>query len=118
MQSQLARSSQNEEVILLDIGINIDTVINYDTDRMTQEAAIPIESSRANTPRGQASVFDRLGHIRDREGRAPFHLLKPAAHLFPRTDHVYSIPFRRKISMDNLSQESQMSSLLETCILA
>ncbi|CAA2966223.1 Hypothetical predicted protein [Olea europaea subsp. europaea] len=48
--------------------VNVDTVTNYDTNRMTQEAAIPVENSLANAPRGQASVFDRLGPARDREG--------------------------------------------------
>ncbi|CAA2981336.1 Hypothetical predicted protein [Olea europaea subsp. europaea] len=55
MQIQLIRSSQNEEVVPLEIG----------------ESAVPVESSRANALRGQASVFNRLGHTRDGEGRPP-----------------------------------------------
>ncbi|CAA3007228.1 Hypothetical predicted protein [Olea europaea subsp. europaea] len=35
------------------------------------EATIPVEGSWANASRGQASIFDRLGPTRDREGRPP-----------------------------------------------
>ncbi|CAA3018811.1 Hypothetical predicted protein [Olea europaea subsp. europaea] len=48
----------------------MDTFTNYDTGRMTHEVAVPVESSQANAPRGQASVFNRLGPTRDREGRS------------------------------------------------
>ncbi|CAA3010468.1 Hypothetical predicted protein [Olea europaea subsp. europaea] len=71
MQSQLARSSQNEEIVPLEIGVNIDTVTNYDTDQISQKAVAPIESSWANAPRRYASVFNRLNPTRDKEDQPP-----------------------------------------------
>ncbi|CAA2977867.1 Hypothetical predicted protein [Olea europaea subsp. europaea] len=68
MQGQLAKSSQNDEVIPLGRGSNVDMVANYDTSRITQKTAIPLEASKANVPRRQASVFDRLGPTRNRQG--------------------------------------------------
>ncbi|CAA3016136.1 Hypothetical predicted protein [Olea europaea subsp. europaea] len=117
MPSQLARSSQNEKVVLLEIGVNVDTVINYDTGRITQEDVVFVEGSRANEK--QDRLMSLIGLVLQETKRAspPFHPLKPGALLFPLTDHISSIPFRRKISMDNLNQEPQMSSLLDTCIL-
>ncbi|CAA3020318.1 Hypothetical predicted protein [Olea europaea subsp. europaea] len=69
MQSQLARSSQNKEVNSLEIGVNVHTITNYDTDQISQEASVLVEGNRANAPRRQTSVFGRLGPTRDREGR-------------------------------------------------
>ncbi|CAA2993182.1 Hypothetical predicted protein [Olea europaea subsp. europaea] len=60
----------------------MDTVASYDTGRMTQEAVIPVESSRPNTLMGQASVFNKLGPTRDRECRPPIHPLKRAPSYF------------------------------------
>ncbi|CAA2960472.1 Hypothetical predicted protein [Olea europaea subsp. europaea] len=86
---QLAKSSQNEKVIPLGRGTNMDTIANYDTDRITQETVVPLEGSRANPPSRYASIFDRLVFTRNREGRPPFHPLEPGpALLLPQTDHI------------------------------
>ncbi|CAA3030708.1 Hypothetical predicted protein [Olea europaea subsp. europaea] len=87
MQSQLARSSQKEEKA---------AGLMHQGDRPVSSIGLVLqETVKVSTPN---------------------HPLKSGALLFPPTDHTCSIPYWRKISMDNLSQEPQMSSLLDTCI--
>ncbi|CAA3007416.1 Hypothetical predicted protein [Olea europaea subsp. europaea] len=58
--SQLANSSQNEEVVPLEREVDVDMVTDYIIGRIIEETAVPLECSRANVSRRQASVFDRL----------------------------------------------------------
>ncbi|CAA2956710.1 Hypothetical predicted protein [Olea europaea subsp. europaea] len=78
MQGQLAKSSQNDEVIPLGREVNVETAANYEIRRIIQETVIPLEDSRANAPRRQARVFDRLGLTRNRQSRPPIPYLEQA----------------------------------------
>ncbi|CAA3007408.1 Hypothetical predicted protein [Olea europaea subsp. europaea] len=70
VQVQLA-NSQNNEVMTpkREVDVDMDMDDNYATNQIIEETVVPSKYSRVITPRGLASVFDRLGPIRSRQIR-------------------------------------------------
>lgn len=116
-QAQLANTSQNEEVVLLERKVDADTVADYATNQMIGRLSFrqntAEQSHRGGWPMSLTCLvlqkIDRTDPtFRPAQARLPHNPLSQP-HLFN--------PLSVEISMDNLNREPQLSTPIDTCIL-